>query len=157
MQNMSFLSGTINSASPLSIYLSLKVHSETRSRKPVEMLHTLALGISYGKVLTIEHNFAHTVAQAARDSDDRVCPSNLRRNIFTVAGLDNIDHNLSSRTATSSFHGTGISIFQFPSVENPGEVQKNIKINSLRITNAHNELSLPRSYTFVPPLEKTWS
>ena len=65
MQNMSFLSGNINSASPLSIYLSLKVHSETRSKKPVEMLHTLALGISYGKVLTIEHNFAHTVTQAA--------------------------------------------------------------------------------------------
>ena len=78
--------------------------------------------------------------------------------ITQLAGMlfleDNIDHNPSSRTATSSFHGTGISIFQFPSVENPGEVQENIKINSLRITIAHNELSLPRSYTFVSPLEK---
>ena len=38
--------------------------------------------------------------------------------IFTTATVDNIDHNPSSMTATGSFHGTGISLFQHPDFEN---------------------------------------
>ena len=49
-----------------------------------------------------------------------VCPSHLRKSLFTVGALDNIDHNLSSTTAQGSFHGTGISVFQFPTASNSG-------------------------------------
>ena len=34
--------------------------------------------------------------------------------IFTKEALDNLDHYPSSTTSTSSFHGTGISLFQLP-------------------------------------------
>ena len=44
----------------------------------------------------------------------------MRKNLFTVGALDNIDHNLTSTTAQGSFHGTGISVFQFPTVHNSG-------------------------------------
>ena len=38
-----------------------------------------------------------------------VCPSILRKRLFTTAAMDNIDHNPTSTTATTSFHGTSIS------------------------------------------------
>ena len=47
--------------------------------------------------------------------DGVVCPLNLNSGLFTVGALDNIDYNPSSTTAQGSFHGTGISLFQFPS------------------------------------------
>ncbi len=47
-------------------------------------------------------------------ANDVVCPSHLRKGLYTVGAMDNIDHNPSSTTAHSSFHGTGISIFQIP-------------------------------------------
>ena len=55
--------------------------------------------------------------------DNRVvCPSNLRNNLFTVGALDNTDHNLTSTTAQGSFHGTAISVFQFPTVMGSAEI-----------------------------------
>lgn len=44
-----------------------------------------------------------------------VCPSKLRRELFTTAAVDNIDHNTSSTSSQSSFHGTAISLVQHSS------------------------------------------
>ena len=41
-----------------------------------------------------------------------VCPPQLKQELFTITATDNIDHIPSSATASSSFHGTTISIFQ---------------------------------------------
>ena len=62
------------------------------------------------------------------ESDGSVAPPYLKKGIFSVGALDNLDHNPSSTTATSSFHGTGISIFQFATETNPGESQPLITI-----------------------------
>ena len=43
-------------------------------------------------------------------------PANLKVGAFTTAAIDNIDHNQSCNTATSSFHGAAISLFQHPSL-----------------------------------------
>ena len=60
-----------------------------------------------------------------------------------------MDHNTSATTAMSSFHGTGISIFQFPTEDNPGvSRQPNEGLDSQLDT-----LSLPGSYSIVPPTE----
>ena len=40
-----------------------------------------------------------------------VCPVDSKKNVFTTAGIDNLDHNPSSATAESSSHGTIISSF----------------------------------------------
>ena len=50
-----------------------------------------------------------------------VCPPVLRKRILTTAAMDNIDHNPTASTATTSFHGTSISLFQYPSLDNKGE------------------------------------
>ena len=43
-----------------------------------------------------------------------VCPPFLQSGLFTCSAIDNIDHDPSSSTAQNSYHGTSISIFQFP-------------------------------------------
>ncbi len=43
-----------------------------------------------------------------------VCPPQLQLGLFAVSTVNNLDHNASSTTATGSFHGTGISLFQYP-------------------------------------------
>ena len=44
-----------------------------------------------------------------------MCPPSLAKGekTFTIAAADNIDHDTSSVTAKSSFHGTAISLIQF--------------------------------------------
>ena len=153
MLNIRSISANYKCEPPLAVFLALKLHSQTRSKSLVELLHDNALSISYKKLLTIEVNFAHAVANESRNNGGIVCPTNLRQHIFTVAALDNLDHNPTSRTANSSFHGTGISIFQFPSSINPGLEKECLRINSNKTCGAGSRGSiLPRSYTFVPPV-----
>ena len=62
--------------------------------------------------------------------------------------MDNIDHNPTATTATTSFHGTGISLFQYPTSDNKGE-----KLEPLQITDHYVKKvpELPDSYTNVRP------
>ena len=49
-----------------------------------------------------------------------VYPPNLLKEFFTVGAFNNIYHNPSSISAQHSFHGTGMSVFQFPTASNFG-------------------------------------
>ncbi len=49
-----------------------------------------------------------------------VAPACLRKGLFTMGALDNLDHNPSSTISLNSFHGIGISLFQFPTRINTG-------------------------------------
>ena len=50
--------------------------------------------------------------------------------MFTTSAVDNIDHNPSSTTATGSFHGTGVSLFQHPDFDKQGTEMNNVTIRS---------------------------
>ena len=52
-------------------------------------------------------------------------PENKR---FTIAAVDNIEHNTSS---TTSFHGTSISLIQHPTVEGEGVKNARLKQRNL--------------------------
>ena len=101
---------------PLPLYIGLNLHSQTRRKTLVDNMAKLGISVSYDRVCQVENNLAVSVCQQSND-DGIVCPSNLRKGIFTVGALDNIDHNPSSTTAEGSLHGTGISIMQFPTQE----------------------------------------
>jgi len=60
--------------------------------------------------------------------------------------LDNLDHNPSSTTSKEFFHGTGISLFQFPTTCNVEISQAPVNI----ISTARKLMKLPDSYTVVP-------
>ena len=94
---------------PVPIYLGLKVHSLSRKKSLIEKLHELGLSISYARVLQISSDLANSTCKQYED-EGVVCPPKLKKNVFTTAAADNIDHNPSSNTAVGSFHGTAVSL-----------------------------------------------
>ena len=110
-----------------------------------EQLYQMGICISYDKVMELEDRLAAAVC-ARFDEDGVVSPSNLRKNIFTIGALDNLDHNPSSTTSHSSFHGTAISIFQIPTKTNPGDARRPVKIAA----GEQGKCSIPEDYATVP-------
>ena len=104
--------------------------------------------MSYDRLMEIEDWLATAVAKRFEE-DGCVSPVCLKKGLFSVGALDNLDHNPSSTTATSSFHGTGISVFQFPTEGNPGQGRQPITVPPSG-TDKH---SIPDSYAIVPPTE----
>ena len=101
---------------PLPLYLGLKMHAQTRSKKIVSELYRLGLSVSYDRILELENQIATSVCNSINETS-LVCPHQLRHGLFTVGALDNLDRNPSSTTSKESFHGTSIiSLFQFPTL-----------------------------------------
>jgi hypothetical protein len=75
-------------------------------------------------------------------------PACLRNGIFTIGALDNLDHNPSSTTTGSSFHGTGISVFQLPTADNHGQKRPTFVLPPNGTGHA-----LPEKYATVDPVE----
>ena len=135
---------------PLPIYLGLMTHAETRKRTLVDKLYSLGLSISYDRVLELSTDLGNTVCSRF-ESEGVVCPPKLNKGEFTTAAMDNIDHNPSSTTAQGAFHGTGISLFQHPSDDAPGEARDVVSIDNQ--PSKRKRLSqLPDSYTLVKPV-----
>ena len=130
---------------PLPLYVGLKIHTQTRSKKLVSEMYHLGLSVSYDRILELENHIASSLCHSA-DEIGLVCPHQLRHGLFTIGALDNLDHNPSSSTSKESFHGTGISLFQFPTTCNEGILQAPINIDST----TKKLLKLPDSYTVVP-------
>ena len=76
----------------------------------IDTMFDLGLSVSYDRVLEISAAMGNRVCEQYH-GDAVVCTPNLLQGLFTTAAVDNIDHNTSSTTVTSSFHRTGISIF----------------------------------------------
>ena len=96
----------------LLLYMGLMVYSRTRKKSLTEELNEYGLSISYKCILEIKNIITNQLCKLY-DVQRFACPPRLQENIFTVLQSDNLDHNPSSSTAKDSFHGTGISIFQF--------------------------------------------
>ena len=131
---------------PLPLYIGLNLHTQTRSKNLVNNLHKLGISISYKRVIELENHLASAICERFQH-EDIVCPSHLRKGLFTVGALDNINHNPSSTTAQGSFHGTAISIFQFPTTGNAGILRDPLDIPSHLDS---PDYSLPESYVNVP-------
>ena len=80
------------------------------------------------------------------EEDGVVAPASLRKGLFTIGAIDNIDHNPSSTTAVGAFHGSGITLFQFSTKADPGETRHPVVIPPL----GNKKHYLPDSYAVVP-------
>ena len=81
-----------------------------------------------------------------------VCPPELKERLFTTAAVDNIDYNPSSTTASGSFHGTGISLFQHPCNEDGDHFLNELgKLNFMKGSQKSID-PLPAFYTTIPPI-----
>ena len=136
---------------PFPVYIGLSVYNKTRKRHLVELLHNNGISISYDRVLEISAQLGDAVV-CRYVEEGVVCPPKLRKGLFCTAAMDNIDHNPSSTSATTSFHGTSISIFQHPTSENRGEVREPICIRNNKVKRVPE---LPDSYVNVHPASFT--
>ena len=132
---------------PFAVYVGMKVFAKTRKRQLIDKLHENGISISYDRVLEISGQLGETVVKQYVE-DDVVCPPNLRKGLFTTSAVDNIDHNPTATTSSTSFHGTSISMFQHPSSDNVGEARILANVAEGRTKKVPD---LPESYTNIPP------
>ncbi len=130
---------------PLPLYIGLSIHTQTRSKKIINSLYRHGISVNYNRMIELENLLATAICEQFEE-EGVVCPAHLRKGLFTVGALDNIDHNLSSTTSQGSFHGTGISIFQFPTVNNSGSCRDPVVIQPNRNSTG---FSLPENYTNI--------
>ena len=133
---------------PFVIYDGLLLFAKTRKRQLIDILHQYGICISYDRVLEISSQMGAALVQSYTE-EGVVCPSVLRKGLFTTAALDNIDPRSSSTTAKSSFHGTGISLFQHPTNSQRGEQRDLLHIAGTPATK--KVPPLPEAYTNVRP------
>ena len=132
---------------PFPIYVGMKVFAKTRKRELIDKLHQNGISISYNRVLELSGQLGENVIKQYV-KDDVVCPPILRKGLFTTSALDNIDHNPTATTASTSFHGTSISLFQHPSPQEEGEVRT---IPNVLDSRTKKVPDLPESFTNIPP------
>ena len=133
----------------LPIYIGVMLHSATRKKKFVDRFFYLGLSVSYERVMQLSNSMANSICKEY-EGEQLVCPRNMQHNTFTVSAVDNIDHKPSSKTARSSFHGTAISLFQFPNRDSCiSDKIPSFSIDDSDITS--KLLTLPSVYTEVTP------
>jgi hypothetical protein len=130
---------------PLPVYIGLNIHARTRKREVIDTMFDLCLSVSYDRVLEISTAMGNRVYEQYH-RDAVVCPPNLLQGFSTTAAIDNIDHNTSSTTATGSFHGTGISLFQHPNEQSGGVDRREHRILA-RERASKKIIELSQSYT----------
>lgn len=135
---------------PLPLYVGLVIHAETRKKQLVDKFYRMGLSVSYDRVMQVSTDLGNGVC-AMFEEEGVVCPSKLRKSLFTTGNVDNIDHDTSSRTAKSSFHGTAITLTQHPTVEASGIERNKIMIDP-EAPKTKTLSILPESYTNVQPV-----
>ena len=105
---------------PLAIYIAVKLWSVKRSESLIQTLHELGLCISSARLRTISNDLANSVV-AHYESRGLVVPPSALHDVFTICLADNFDHNPSSTTCGTSFHGFSMSLLQFPTEDAAAE------------------------------------
>ena len=85
------------------------------------------------------------------EHDGGFIPCNVKKNIFTIIAKDITDHNARSTTATKHYHGNSFFVFQFLSVDFPGDMisYPDELLSSTKSSNSKKVDSLPSSYTEI--------
>jgi hypothetical protein len=130
---------------PLPLFLGAYVHSKTRSKDMIDTLCKMGLSVTYGRVLCMFADLANSAINHF-EAIGAVCPQSLKLGLFTTSAVDNIDHDSTLTSAQTSFHGTGISLFQHPDVHNVSIEQAHYPL-----ANSNCKIvKLPNDYTSVP-------
>jgi len=135
----------------LPLYLRLLVHNKTRKRDLIDTLFERGLSVSYDRVLQLSTDIANAVIDQYED-EGVVCPTILKEGLFTTENLDNLDHNPTSTSAQSAFHGTVLSMTQHVTNENVGlERHQDRPLLHEGIERSKTIKPLMESYCEIPP------
>nr|CAD7261362.1 unnamed protein product [Timema shepardi] len=98
--------------------------------------------------MEITASLAHLEIKRAQE-EGVLCPSNLLHGLFVIGAYDNMDHNYSSTTSESHYHGKAISIFQIPGEGEVGE-PRNFTTSISCVDQSNRKVTeLPDSYNVV--------
>ena len=132
---------------PLPVIIGLTVHAKLKKKAIIQHLAVEGICVSYDRVMTIRRMIANQVCKNYQKEEGIVYPPTLRERVFTSSAIDNIEHNLSSTTAKSSFHVTSVSIFQHPEDR---EGPSPFKVD-LSQPNSNARSQFPEAYTESKP------
>ena len=135
---------------PLPLYMGLLIHAKTRKRELVDILYEHGLSVSYDRVMQHSTDIANQVI-AQYQEDGVVCPPKLKRGLFVTGQLDNVDHNPSSTSSQSSFHGTALSLICHVTPDAQGTDRSSTDENT-PILHDKRVAELPHDYTHVSPV-----
>ena len=131
---------------PLPLLIGLSIHYQTRKKGIVEFLASQGLSVSYNRVIEIEDGITKQLC-FHYNLQRVVCPPTLKDGLLTVAAIDNIDHDPSSSTSQTSFHGTSTSIFQYPEEK---ETMPKFEMDTTFST-CEVSMEVTKSYTCILP------
>ena len=130
---------------PAVIYISLKIYATVRSQSIIDHLFQLGICVSYNRVLSITKSLYDALSQNY-SGEGTFIPTNLRKGCFVISVKDNIDKNASANLIKSHYHGTSISLLQFPIDGQLGVVLD--RVDFVVVSHGSNKLSpLPAEYT----------
>ena len=142
---------------PFPWYVALKLYSASLSKTLVNWLYFCAgISLPYKNLHERTRDIANRIISQF-NRDGAFLPRTLRKGILAIIAKDHIDKNSKSTTATRHYYGISLSIFQFPTEENPG-----IAVEYGDLENSSNQSSmeidaLPSSYicvkNFLTPLQ----
>ena len=110
------------------IYTTFKIYATVRSRSLIDHLFNVGLAVPYKRLLEITKQL-HEDMMASFQTHKAFIANQLREGVYTVLIKDNIDLDGTSTFVTTHYHGTSISILQFPSFQNPGTLRQQLPIS----------------------------
>ena len=135
---------------PLPAALTLKIYSVVRAKGLIQILFHHGICLSYPRVLAFYDELFAATCKLFKLSGGRVIPSILRFGITTVFIDDNLDQNSASLTGTQHFHGSSVTVLQFPTNEEPGMKRIRPNFESLSQQERQVDLMVLDSFTEVP-------
>lgn len=123
------------------------MYAKTQQWQLTDMLHEKGISTSYERVLEVSALLGESVVNQY-EVDGVACTPILRKGLFTTSAMDNIDHNPTATTANTSFHGTSISMFQHPTLNNGGEIWQPFHLWDNR---ANKVPEIPESFYNIQP------
>ena len=138
---------------PAPVYVGMKLQNAGAGKSVIQSFASIGLSVSYDRITEISTYLATRVSEQFRQ-DGVVVPPNMRRFVFTTADVDNINEIVRSTLGQSDLDGTMISFTNHLTPDNEGLKRELCQVHCDTDTDRKN-ISLPDSYTIVPPIELT--
>lgn len=120
---------------PLNVGVGLTLHSSTRNKQLVELLHKLGIPIDYSRVLRLETQIATSVLKNIKNNSGVYIPSDIILGRFIHCAADNIDFMEDTPDRERTFHGTIMTIYQTKNADEPVKKLTLHLSNDISLTN----------------------
>lgn len=97
---------------PQVVGLALSLHSDTRSKKLLELLNRQGLCVSHGRTLQLETALANAVVENTKNFGGLYIPPFLKKGSFVFLAADNIDFSEDTPDGKCTTHGTIVAVYQ---------------------------------------------